>query len=233
MRKEVARYSGSPDGKAITKLPLTREQIIAIRNAEKFGKELAANLPQIAQLYRDGTTSIELGKQYQEEMNIIAKGAKFSNYYAIMYALSQLIPAKEMREIGKEHMKHAGEKCRDEKLGFFGADEEKMQAARFKGLSTQRERGIGIFTSDPAKIHEAAIRRVIAQGKRPITDKEREYLLKLYNDPDFQHKSGPSKGKPDYSLIAKAMRQELKINRKEESFRTIIYLARKSQEKIA
>ncbi|MBU0907660.1 MAG: hypothetical protein KKD18_01975 [Nanoarchaeota archaeon] len=104
---------------------------------------------------------------------------------------------------------------KDKKIGVFGqTDEERANFGRKGGDKTFRE-GTGIFSLSEERKRQIQLNRsragVISRGCVPFVEREGprlgeiEYALELTSNPEFQHEGGPSRGMPNYAVIAKEL----------------------------
>lgn len=223
MTNNERRHAGAEEFRQpVTTLPISDKQVIAIKMAQRRGKILAVEHPEIADKYRAGASHRQLADEYREE--ILAKYPNLSPYTVvstIAYAIESLIDPEERADLGEEHGKQAGQHARDNNLGFFSMTRDERNKARRRGVQTQREKKVGIYGSEASTKHELGIRTAIKQGKTPISEVEREYILQLCNDPSFQHRTGVGKGMPDYNLIFSEMNRKFGTNRTKTAFQIL------------
>lgn len=207
---------------------INNKQVVAIKMSEIRGRQLATEHPEIAGQYQGGRTKRQLAREYRDEIASDYPGLSFASVVSAMrVALEYLIDPDKREELGKEHKKEAGEKARDNSMGFFGMTDEARNEFRRRGARTLMQNKTGIFGFDPEKKRGIGIDIAIKQGKTPTDDAEREYTLQLCKDSTFQHQAGASKGKPNYNLITAEMNRKFGTDRTEMAFKIIKSLAQR------
>ncbi|MEM4368859.1 MAG: hypothetical protein QXU88_00835 [Candidatus Woesearchaeota archaeon] len=149
------------------------ERIVAAYASRHTGKKIAEELPHISSDYKAGLSLREIVEKYDimERYQISNKNTAVAG---VSYALKLLIPKKEREKIGFEHMIKSG----------------KLIA----------EKGIGIAGMSHEKCAELGRKASIARGQTPWTQEEKNYLLRLFEDPSYNY----------YSTSGKCYRRDIK-----------------------
>jgi hypothetical protein len=170
---------------------LTEDQVRALILVEEIGEALIEDNPEISNLYRAGE---EFHTYMQIAQNYVADADAFPQVAsrAVAYAIRHLIPEAELAKIRKERRTQQLE----DMFGGFDSDEFREHCRRASQI--RHEMGIPVDT-------EAMIR---ARGLTPWSYEEKQYALKLSEDPDYQHQTGSHKGRPHYQSITEALNNE-------------------------
>lgn len=166
----------------------TPRRLAAIRRAVALGNRLAANHPEIADLYRqmDGPKPNRYFDIARQIIPPIAQDNPEIASKAVGYAVRRLIPPDEQAQLTAEHRRHHLR----QQMGEVGTPQftEHQRAAAAKRHQTG-----GVDT-------EAMIR---ARGRIPWGDEERELVLQLLaDDPEYKYTEESRKGTPNYKKIA-------------------------------
>jgi len=160
-------------------------QLAAIHRAIAWGEELAEHHPEVAELYR--TTELSYWEIAQSILppEALAISAQVATK-AVGYAVRSLIPEEEQREITKRRRAAA----LLQKSGGLGT-----QAHRDHQIAANRRRH---------QLHGVDVGAMIrGRGRTPWTEDERNSVMALTRDPQFQHK----KGAPNYQAITFAINE--------------------------
>ena len=149
---------------------------------ESIGTRLEVEHPEMAEMYRQGHPYLEIAQHY------IPHDAEYFPQVAqkaVGYAIRRIIPLDEQVELTKQHRSVQLEKNMGgyDSLAFI--EQCKMAAQRRHELH-------GVDT-------DAMIR---GRGRTPWTDVEKAFVLRLSQNPTYQHHSGSIAGTPDYTVIA-------------------------------
>lgn len=162
---------------------LTRERILAIQLVEKIGNQLAAEHPEIVELYKNPSLRlIDIAYQFFPK-EYVDQFPEVCNK-AVGYAIRQLNSAEEQAELTRQHRQHIAT------LNFNLGSAEFI--AQCKEAAKKRHEMQGINT-------EAMIR---GRGREPWSLSEKALVNDLVINPNFQHQSGSIKGSPDHKKIA-------------------------------
>lgn len=177
-------------------------KILAVRGVQELGRTIAAKLPDIANLYRAGDTQREIAKkvraslQLSFEIDFVRK--------AVQFALRQIIPEDERKVIAEHHIRQRGFRAVAEKSGVHGVlPEERVRQGQERAKNHE-----GLFALSHGEIKRRATKAMGAiMWEGGYTDPETgldlgNYCFRLANDPEFFHKEGGQRGKPNYILIA-------------------------------
>lgn len=82
-----------------------QSQIAALALSQRLGTALAADHPEIARFYKQGSTTLQLAKRYLPDHVAMSKDVAMN---AIRYALKQLLPSNELRRLAKIHWRERG-----------------------------------------------------------------------------------------------------------------------------
>jgi len=167
---------GVPDGEYHT--IESSDQKIAIKFSRKIGKELAENNPEIADLYEQGLSYIEIAKRIIPDT--VKKYPKIAPK-AIGYAIREINNRKKQETITKEHRRVILET----NLGDRLSPENKK-----RWRNAQAKRTIMYGTPTEALIE--------GRGQTPWSQDEKNKLFELLQN---EH------GTPDYSSIADTLNQ--------------------------
>jgi general stress protein YciG len=250
---------GERDVNLEQRIEITPEQIRAILIEREAGKLLAKEHPEIADDYRKGMTGQELAEKYE----LIEKYKIPSREMAkrtIGFALENLIPKEELKEIELMRHKRWGELLYEQKLGIYGMTAEERDEANKKGANILRKQGKGVhaMTHDAhveagrkggtttyerrnglfTMTHEERIElgkragrsSVLARGYTPWIDDEKKTLVELAQDPEYQHHNGKHIGRPYYNKIQQRMKEIFGIERTIRTLRTIYGMIKKAEE---
>ena len=203
---------------------LTREQVAAIRLAGETGRRIARDYPGIADDYRAGRTHNEILEEYGlSERYGVTKNVAIG---AVRCALYGLIPENELRELETEHRLMSGQKVYEEGLGIHAqTHEEWVENRRRGGLSAGQksyEEDLGIFSLTPDQLTEAGRKSALARGFTPWSDEEKSYILASRTDPEYSHKKGPNKGRPDYRRISSELKSRFGTERTPKTIQTMM-----------
>ncbi len=174
-----------PKGSYFASNDYSPERVAAIQWAIEIGKTLAKTHLEIANLYRDThdfKSYLEIARMYIPE---IAERNPIVASKAVGYAVRQLIPAEEQEKLTSLHRADA----LDSWVSRI-SEEDWREQSRTGWQKRQEMYGAPI---------EALIR---GRGQIPWPNEEREYLLDLINNVEYQHQSGHQAGHPDFSKIA-------------------------------
>ncbi|MFC1721759.1 hypothetical protein ACFL0Z_02505 [Patescibacteria group bacterium] len=160
---------------------LTGSQVRAIQLVEKIGTRLAKEHPEIVELYRssgDFQRYIDIAFQYISEAEMYPGVAS----KAVGYAMRLLMSKEERRRLSNERHAQRIKK-------FFGGFDSKKFRDHCRAASKRRhELGIGVDVDALLK----------GRGRTRWSEEEKEYTLRLVQNPDYQH----FRGRPNYELIA-------------------------------
>jgi hypothetical protein len=163
----------------------TDSQIRAIQLANKIGKRLAQEHPEIAELYRQGGNFqryIDIATQYipdsEQYLEVASK--------AVGYAIRSLIPKEERKEICSSRNAQRLE-------NFFGGFESENFIEHCKRAAKKRHEGkIGVDVNAMLK----------GRGRTTWSEEEKRYTIELTQNPQYQHQTGSQISRPNYELIA-------------------------------
>ncbi len=160
---------------------LTAEQIRAIQLVEAIGTRLEIERPEMADMYREGRSYLEIAFHY---IPFDAEHFPGVAQKAVGYAIRKLIPSNEQAELTR---KHRGSVLEDN-VGGYDSPEFITQC---KSAAKRRHELHGVDTDAMIK----------GRGRTPWTDIEKAYVTALSQNPLFQHRKGSIAGTPNYVLI--------------------------------
>jgi len=229
----------------------TRSRILAIGLAKKTGRRIAADYPEIARDYRSGLTQEEIVEKYQLSQRYgLTSNVAVS---AVSNALKDLIPEEELDVLSSAHSRigsihranltyergtgifsqttedmrrngrKAGKKCYREGLGVFSLSEQELSDAGKKGAQTLLDEGKGIHAQTKAEKRKASRLGLLAQGKKPLSDEEKEAFFQLCEDVNYQHHSGRHYRRPDYQKISTELKRTFGTKRSIYTLRHLHY----------
>lgn len=182
-------------------------KILAVKGVQQLGLRLVEESPDIADLYRAGSTQRKIAEKIRVSLNLQFDVGLLRR--AVQFALRQIIPDDERARIAKEHMQKRGTQSFEEKSGVHAISmDERREQARMRVVNKQ-----GLFALSPAEIRKLASD---ASGnfnwEGEFVDSKTnlnlgDYCYKLSNDPLFWHKEGSQKGKPNYILVANRLNE--------------------------
>lgn len=197
---------------------LSLPQIAAVATVHKLGKALAEEHPEIADFYQQGSTALQLAYQYLPEHTERSESVARN---AVRYALQQLLTPEELRTLAKEHLQENGSKngtaTFQAKTGIHAQTlEGRLEAAR-------KAYPCGLGRCSETVLAYGRLQGLLAMGKFPYSDEEKEALLQLAQDPAYQYHSGWWKGKPAYELISIELSQRFGVRRTASALKTMYY----------
>lgn len=184
-RQPEAASSGSSSGE----IPYDEARIAAIKRVIERGSEVAAEHPEVADLYRRTTLSnSEIAAQVVPDLAREYPGVAQK---AVGYAVRSLIPDEERAEIT------ASRRARNLRENQGEKGSERWESRQRRAAARRHE------------LHGVDIAAMIkGQGRTPWTEMEVALARSLTENPDFQFKEGKNKGRPRYTDIAYALNEE-------------------------
>lgn len=207
---------------------LSAEQIASIRLSKEKGRQIALDLPQIAEYYRNKMSLQEIAEKYNIAARYnITEGISVS---AVYYALSGnrgefgvatydglITDPSELRKIGLEHKANSGVRGYIYGLGIHAlTSEERRENGRMGGQETYESKsGLhGLTHEEKMKAgHKGGLKSTVLRGQVPwIEEKinglsEKDYVHKLSQLPEYQRGS-----KVNRALIARAVNERYHDN---------------------
>lgn len=202
------------------KRKITPEQVKAIRLARKLGEQIAMDHPHIAQDYRFGKTIVGIIEEYN-----------FSEVYgshsirvmkeAMRSALEKLISSDELKTLARGHHQEQAKESHKKGIGIFSIPYEKMrEIGRKSGQRLYEERrGVhGLSLDEKREIGKGA---ALMRGQQPWSDEEKQYLLELCKNQEYQYLQGPNMGFPNYRLISDELERKFGRRRTSNALHTM------------
>lgn len=197
-RQHEAASSGSSSGE----ITIDEARIAAIKRAIDRGSEIAAEHPEVADLYR--TTTLYHAEIAARVVPELAEADPYLARKAVGYAVRSLIPDEE--RVGLT----AARRARNLRENQGEAGSERWETRQRRAAQRRHE------------LHGVDIAAMIkGQGRTPWTEMEVELAKSLANNPDFQYQEGKNKGRPRYADIAYAINEEFH-NGEEIRYRTSV-----------
>lgn len=196
-----------------TYLPLP--QIAALAQSQRLGITLAEDHPEIASFYKQGSTTLQLARQYLPDHVAMSKDVAMN---AVRYALKQLLPSDELRLLAKVHQRErgitAGTFTLQNGTGIHAQSLEERMAAAKSGY----QQGLGQCSE--TVLSYARLKGLLARGQIPYSDEEKSVLVQLANDPSYQYPlDSKHKGKPAYNLIRAELWRRFGVSRTPSALR--------------
>lgn len=185
LSEQVTRNISQKTSFAPTEGMKTPEQIAIMRKVHKFGAELAASHPEVADLYRDMDrllTYFDIAAEYIPEL--YSQNPMFASRI-VGHAVRLLIPSEEQQQLTSQRR---AEYLKRQIASMSEEDYKKHQenAARSRNLQ---------YSSIEAMVR--------GRGQLPWGLEEKAMVIDLMvHDPEYQHSGGSQKGRPDYLKIA-------------------------------
>lgn len=173
----------------IKRFKLDSRIVRTIAFVKKRGEQLAEDFPEIADMYREGDTLMDIARRVNTDIHISERVAETSVYEA----LKELIDEEELRELGRshsltdieEHGRIGGETSFNRGHGCFDMTKIENQDGRRKGGENSGaitgkknyQDGIGIASMTKKDLYQAGRNAALARGEIPfeIEPRETEY----------------------------------------------------------
>lgn len=188
------------------------KELAAIKLAKARGPIFGQEHPEIAVLYLQNNKTVrQIATEFKSQFG---EGLSYSLKCSIIhYALESLLTEEERELAARNHHALARVTSFIKGVGIHGiSPKERKENSGRGGDTVFREKvGIGGFTDEERSIRGQL--GAIGRGQEPMTEEEKDFLLKLCQDPAFQRTGLAWKGRPDYDKIVPAMNEKFNRHR--------------------
>lgn len=209
MGEDAGNHPSTDRSGAAASLGLSLKRKAAIRKTQEIATQLARDVPEIADLYRQQPRlrRADIARLYipdEYEINQeIATGA-------VGQALRRLMPGAELDELVKLHKDEYEQKRKDE--DYYTSKEHRQRSRKGGQARTNIER------EQMAALSNSMNK---AQGRTVWSAEEKAYVLRLVDDPDYRHQSGRVQRYPDYQRIADEVNERFHTGKEVRTARSV------------